>query len=90
MRRLVASGLELETRGRDTFTIVEGDPLSAVTRSARTSVLRRGDWCVRVETSSALSAGDAAFHVTNMLEAYEGDVRTWAKTWDLEIPRDHM
>src|SRR5207247_2285019 len=49
--RLVASGLEFETRGSDTFTIVEGDPLSAVTRSARTSVLRRGNWCVRVETA---------------------------------------
>ena len=89
-RRLEASGLEFETCGSDTFTIAEGDPLSAVTRSARTSVLRRGDWCVRVETASALSADDTAFRVTNMLEAYEGDVRTWAKTWDLEIPRDHV
>ncbi len=88
--RLVGNGLEFETRGSDTFTIVEGDPLSAVTRSARTCVLRRGDWCVRVETASALSADAAAFRVTNMLDAYEGDVRTWAKTWDLEIPRDHV
>src|SRR5207249_589884 len=38
-QRIVANGLEFENRGNDTFTIVEGDPLSAVARSVRTSEL---------------------------------------------------
>ncbi len=90
VQRLVSNGLEFATRGKDTFTIVEGDPLSAVARSARTSLLRRGDWCVRVETASALSGDVEAFHVTNVVEAYEGNVRAWAGTWTFEVPRDHV
>jgi hypothetical protein len=33
--------------------------------------------------------GDAAhFHLTNMLEAYEGETRVFVKTWRCAIPRD--
>ena len=90
VRRLVGNGVEFSTRGTDTFTIVEGDPLSAVARSARTSQLRRADWCVRVETASVLSGDAETFHVTNVLEAYEGNVREWARTWTVKLPRDHL
>jgi hypothetical protein len=87
-RRLVANGLEFEDGGKDTFTIVEGDPLSAVARSTRTSVRRRGDWSVRIETDSRLSGDAESFHVTNAIDAYEGNVRVWARTWTQKIARD--
>jgi predicted acyl esterase len=89
-RRLVGNGLEFETRGRDIFTIAEGDPLSAVARCTRTSILERGDWSVRIETESSLSGDAEAFHLTNAVDAYEGDVRAWAKTWALTVPRGHV
>jgi len=28
------------------------------------------------------------FHVTNILHAYEGDVRVFAKTWTFSVKRD--
>jgi len=28
--------------------------------------------------------------VSNALHAYEGDDRVFAKTWDAEVPRDHV
>jgi hypothetical protein len=90
LERIASTGLEHADRGLDTFTIVEGDPLSAVARSTRTSVLARGDWRVRIETASDLSGDADTFHVTNVVEAYEGDVRTWARTWSLDVPRDHL
>ena len=80
-RRLVRDELLYRERAIDTFAIVEGEPLSAMARSEWTIELERGDWRMRVETSSALSGDAEAFHVTNALDAYEGDARIFAKTW---------
>jgi uncharacterized protein len=87
-RRIVRDDLLYAERGRDTFTIVEGDPLSAMARSEWTVRLERGDWRVRIETSSSLSGDAGAFHMTNTLEAYEGEARVFARTSSRRIPRD--
>jgi hypothetical protein len=87
-RRRLPSGIEFETTGADVFAIVAGDPLSASTRSDRSTSLARGDWEVRVETSSVLSADADAFLATNAVEAFEGDVRIFAKSWARTIPRN--
>src|SRR5262249_33834028 len=79
--RFLDTGLEYLDRGRDVYRIVEGDPLSAATRSERSIAIGRGDWRTRVETVSTMSATASDYHVTNMLEAYEGDTRVFAKTW---------
>ncbi len=82
------NGLEYEGTGVDTYTIVEGDPLSAQVRCQYTITLGRGDWRTRVEASSTMSADAADFHVTNALDTYEGNVRVFARTWAHTIPRD--
>lgn len=87
-RRLVSDRLEFGGHGTDTYNIVEGDPLSASVRCDRTATLGRGEWQVRVETSSLMSADATHFHLTNTLDAYEGDTRVFTKTWDKKIPRD--
>jgi hypothetical protein len=30
------------------------------------------------------------FQITNVLEAFEGDCRVFAKTWHFAVPRDHV
>ena len=82
------NGLAWELGGYDVYTIVEGDPLSAATRSTWTTSLSRGDWQVRVETSSTLSADAESFHITNTLDAYEGGTRVHAGARTFTIPRD--
>ena len=86
--RIVGDGLELRERGRDTFAIVEGDPLSAEARSDWSISVGRGDWRTRVETTSRMTADAEAFRVTNALDAYEGEARIFAKTWHFSVPRD--
>ncbi|MCI0636720.1 MAG: CocE/NonD family hydrolase [Actinobacteria bacterium] len=86
--RIVGAELEHRDRGRDTFTIVEGDPLSAEARSEWSIELGRGDWRTRVETLSTMTADAGRFCVTNAVDAYEGDVRIFAKTWHFSVPRD--
>jgi predicted acyl esterase len=87
-RLLDRGGLAYDAVERDTYVIVEGNPLSATTQCARDITVGRGAWQTRVKTHSTMSADAVQFHVTNVLDAYEGDVRVFAKTWTFSVPRD--
>jgi putative CocE/NonD family hydrolase len=86
--RISENGVEYRERGRDVFSIVEGDPLSAEAGSEWSISVGRGGWGTRVETSSSMTADVEAFRVTNALDAYEGEARVFAKTWAFAVPRD--
>ena len=86
--RMLDSGLEYESTRADVFSITAGDPLSARAECRRSVSFQRGDWRVHVETASTLTADAKTFHLTNVLDAYEGAVRVFAKTWHLAVPRD--
>ena len=88
--RLVDADLELESIQSDTYAINEGEPQSAKVTCERTLHLERGDWRIRIETTSVMTGDGEHFHLTNVLDAYEGDTRVFTKTWDASIPRDHV
>ncbi len=48
---------------------------------------RRGDWSVHTRTRTVLTCSPTHFRVTATLDAYEGDSRIFAKSWDEHIPR---
>jgi hypothetical protein len=82
--------LEVEDITTDIYTIVEHDPLSATVRCERWLEYQRGDWQVRLETTSTMTGDTATFHVTNLLDAYEGNTRIFTKTWTFNVPRDFV
>jgi putative CocE/NonD family hydrolase len=84
------NGLEYREDGEDALEITEGDPLSAVARSARTCHVKRGDWRTRVESSAVMTSTRTEFLVTSSIEAFEGDTRVFAKTWSDRFARDHL
>jgi uncharacterized protein len=88
--RLLDDGLEYREQERDVFRITDGDPLSAMVRCDRTFSVGRGQWRTTVRTTSTMSATASAFQVTNVLDAYEGDRRVFAKTWHTDVPRDRV
>jgi hypothetical protein len=45
---------------------------------------------VRIESSAAMTASAADFHLTARLEAYEGEDRIFTRDWDTRIPRDKV
>ena len=49
---------------------------------------RRGEWEVSTVTRTLLTADAEAFRIRATLDAYEGDTRVFAHTWDRRIPRD--
>ena len=88
--RLVEADLEVAEWAVDTYSIVEGDPLSAEVRADWTIGLARGDWRTRVETSSVMTADAESFLLTDSVDAYEGNHRLFSRSWTRSIPRDHI
>jgi hypothetical protein len=84
---LTETGLEAYSQIEDHFTILEDEPLSASVTCTGKAGLKREDWDIRVETCSHMTSDADHFHVTHVLDAYEGNVRVLSKTWHVKIPR---
>jgi hypothetical protein len=83
-------GLVFEERNRDRYAITEGEPLSASVAAERSLAMSRGDWRIRIETQSRMTSTATHFRLEDTLTAYEGDEQVFERTWDREIPRDHV
>jgi hypothetical protein len=86
--RLHDIDLTIDAGAVERFSITEGDPLSAKGDIAWRYRLTRGDWDVRTESRTVLTAGKDTFHLRAMLDAFEGDRRVFAKNWSFDIPRN--
>ena len=51
----------------NTYSITEGEPLSATARSDRAIELGQGEMRVRIETASTMTSDASEFLVTNLL-----------------------
>ncbi len=69
------------------YRILEHDPLSAQTEFSQTATMKRGDWAIRVECRTRLSATVDTFQFAGELEAFEGDQLIKRYDWTLAIPR---
>ncbi|MFP4204068.1 MAG: CocE/NonD family hydrolase [Opitutales bacterium] len=55
--------------------------------TTHTRTFQRGDWKVRTITNTVLSSTRTHFLIRATLDAYEGDVRVFSKSWDESVPR---
>jgi putative CocE/NonD family hydrolase len=85
--RHVASGMEVDDRLIEHYTIRDGEPLSLTVHIERALELQRGAWRVRIETDSVMTADATDFHLSNGLDAYEGDTHVLTRLWTKAIPR---
>ena len=85
---LTESGTELSERNVAHYKLVEGDPLSATVAVEVDVGLARGDWRTSVAVRSEMTCDAERFLVTTSLDAFEGDVRRFARRWTHAIPRD--
>lgn len=89
-RQLSDAGIEYESCVDETFSIREGDPLSAHISSRRMRQLKRAGLPVRVETFGTMRGDAQNFYVTNRLEAFEGETRILERDYEFSTPRDLM
>jgi hypothetical protein len=87
-KRIAANGIDQDSSIANIYTIVEGDPLSARVQSNRMIHVGRGEWQIRIETVSTMTADADNFLMVNSLEAYESGRRVFVKSWSTSIPRD--
>lgn len=77
-------------RRRRRTTIHDGDPASARAVIDIETTYERGEWRVEISASSELSSTATAFRISGRLAAASGGVRFAERTFEEEIPRDHM
>ena len=87
-RTRLPNGLEVEDSNRTTFSIVEGDPLSARVECRTVGSVGRGEWRTRCETTSVMTCDAETFHVTVVVHAFEGEACAFANTWMYTFPRE--
>ncbi len=80
-------GMSTWSCGRESYSILPGDPLSARQECHWSEERSRGDWKLRTETYSAMTATKTHWHVTGRLEAYEGERKILTREWDQRIKR---
>ncbi|MCY4608513.1 MAG: CocE/NonD family hydrolase [bacterium] len=83
-------GTELRSLVTQTYSIDDGDPLSATADYRFVHNIERGDWRVRTESHTHLTCDCDSFRLTRTLEAYEGEERVFSRVWDEHIPRDGL
>jgi uncharacterized protein len=87
-RRYAEDGLEFREGGRETYTIVEGEPLSAEVTSEWHTSIGRDRWRTRVGAVSKVAGDDSFFYVSSRIDAYQGEALVFSRSWDDRIPRD--
>ncbi|TCK23547.1 hypothetical protein EV667_3386 [Ancylobacter aquaticus] len=85
--RIAETGLELRALGSETYTTRRDDPSAATSVALRTAAFRRGDWQVRIETRSTLTATVTGWRLHAEYEAFETGARVFAREWTIETPR---
>ena len=84
---IVEHGMTTWACGRENYRILPGDPLSARQECHWSEEMARGDFLVRTETFSAMTASKTHWHITGRLEAYENNALIWSRDWDKKIRR---
>ena len=89
-KQIVSNQIVRDNITTNIYSIMEGKPLSARVQCDRKIELIRADWHTRIETKSIMTGDDKYFHLTNLLDAYEGQVRVFTKSWTKKIPRNNV
>jgi putative CocE/NonD family hydrolase len=88
--RYADTGMEVESVATETYSVVDGEPLSLINHISRDLEYQRAEWRVRVETESVMTADEAHFYLSHQLNAYEGYTRVFTKAWTKAIPRNFV
>jgi hypothetical protein len=80
--------LTVTARAREVYSARGDDFASARGETEWWRSLSRGSWSVSSRTRTVLRADRDNFHIDAELDAYEGDVRQFSRSWRQTIPRD--
>jgi putative CocE/NonD family hydrolase len=79
--------LEVHGAGRESYSILPDDPLSARMETHWTESRKRGNWAIRTETYGRLTATKSHWQVWGKIDAFEGKKLIFTKEFKEEIER---
>ena len=82
--RLVAAEREVGEWGTNTYSIVEGDPLSASVRCERIVEVAGRDWNAVTEVDGSMTCDEHNFFVETHVRALDGDTTFFERTWSMK------
>ena len=86
-QELKPHGMIISGAGRESYSILPDDPLSAKMETHWTEARRRGTWDTRTETYGRLTATKTHWIVWGKIEAYEGKKKVFEKEFNEKIER---
>lgn len=88
--RIEELDLEIERSSEEWYRTCGDDFTSPSSEALHVRGLRRGDWHVRTETRTRLWCDETHFYIHATLDAWEGDRRVYAGSWDETLPRGFL
>jgi hypothetical protein len=85
--RIETTGLDYRLASVEHYAIGAEDPLSARAEMVFEMQNGRGDWQTRAVTRTVLRASRSEFLVDATLDAWEGERRVAARSWQAAVPR---
>jgi hypothetical protein len=79
---LIAQGIR-----REHYSIMPDDPLSAKMEAHWTQAFERGQWSIRTEARTRLTANKTDWLIWGRLEAYEGETKVFEREWNDKVER---
>ena len=86
---LVEAQIHFDTISRDQYRISELHPSMTSMKCERSITMGRGDWQVRVETDSLMTADSTSFALVNQVRAFEGEELVFEQRWEKVVGRDN-
>lgn len=88
--RLEKTGMEVHKKVKELYTYNHNiyNSVRGEVRGIRS--FKRKDWSVKTITRTVLTSDEVYFFIRAELDAYEGDVRIFSKSWDEKVLRDHV
>ena len=80
-------GLVHGSRVKEAWSLRPDDPLSATAEIWWEQTYSRGGWSVRTVAELRLRSDAVAFHVTGLLQAFEGDQRVFSRDYNAVVAR---
>ena len=82
-----AHDLYHSSEGRERYSVLPDDPVSAEGEVVWTHEMRRDDWSVKTVTTTRLTGDRDTFRIVARLRAWEGEVLVRDQSWNTPIPR---
>ena len=85
-----ATGWTMRAKQDQWYSILPDDPLSAKSEVAWSVRISRNEWNAETRTRTVLTSTATHFQLAATLDAFEGEKRIFSRSWNVEIPRDHV